>query len=92
MMTILNPQDEVIVLAPYWVSYPEIVKMCYGIPVIVAPEDGRFLPRMEDITRQIGVVYQSDRHQQPEQSVGCGLPPGIHSGDRRILREERRST
>ncbi len=49
MMTIINPQDEVIIPAPYWVSYPEIVKMVYGVPIIVKPEDGRFHPRMEDI-------------------------------------------
>ncbi len=54
MMTIVNPQDEVIILAPYWVSYPEIVKMVYGIPVIVTPEDGRFEPRMKDITDKVG--------------------------------------
>ncbi len=54
MMAIINPQDEVIILAPYWVSYPEIVKMVYGIPVIVTPEDGRFQPRMEDITEKVG--------------------------------------
>jgi len=54
MMTILNPQDEVIILAPYWVSYPEIVKMLYGIPVIVKPEDGRFQPRLQDITEMVG--------------------------------------
>ncbi|OGO66483.1 MAG: aminotransferase, partial [Chloroflexi bacterium RBG_19FT_COMBO_47_9] len=46
-------QDEVIILAPYWVSYPEMVKMVYGIPVIVTPEDGTFHPRMEDIERAI---------------------------------------
>jgi aspartate aminotransferase len=51
--SILNPQDEVIVLAPYWVSYPEIIKMCYGIPVIVTPEDGTFTPRFEDIERAV---------------------------------------
>ncbi len=51
LFTILNPQDEVIILAPYWVSYPEMVKMVYGIPVIVTPEDGSFHPRMEDIER-----------------------------------------
>jgi len=51
--TILNPQDEVIILAPYWVSYPEIVKMLYGVPVIVTPEDGSFHPRMEDILRAV---------------------------------------
>jgi len=53
MMTLLNPQDEVIIVAPYWVSYPEIVKMVYGIPVIVTPESGRFEPTMEDITQAV---------------------------------------
>lgn len=53
LYSILNPQDEVIVLAPYWVSYPEIVKMCYGIPVIVRPEDGTFHPRFEEIERVV---------------------------------------
>ncbi|MBV8802322.1 MAG: pyridoxal phosphate-dependent aminotransferase [Gammaproteobacteria bacterium] len=32
---ILNPGDEVIIPAPYWVSYPDMVKLCDGIPVIV---------------------------------------------------------
>ncbi len=49
MMTLVNPQDEVIIPALYWVSYPEIVKMVYGKPVIVKSEDGRFHPRMKDI-------------------------------------------
>lgn len=49
LVTILNPQDEVIVPAPYWVSYPEMIKMCYAKPVIVHSEDGRFEPRMKDI-------------------------------------------
>ncbi len=49
LYSILNPQDEVIILAPHWVSYPEMVKMCYGVPVIVTPEDGRFIPTFEEI-------------------------------------------
>lgn len=32
----LNPGDEVIVPAPYWVSYPEMVALCGGKPVIAA--------------------------------------------------------
>ena len=32
---ILNPGDEVIILAPFWLSYPEMVKMADGVPVIV---------------------------------------------------------
>ncbi len=31
----LNPGDEVIIPAPYWVSYPEMVKLAEGVPVIV---------------------------------------------------------
>ncbi len=54
LMAIINPQDEVIIVAPYWVSYPEIVKMVYGVPVIVTPEDGRFHPHLEDITEKVG--------------------------------------
>lgn len=32
----LNPGDEVIIPAPHWVSYPEIVRLCGATPVIVA--------------------------------------------------------
>jgi aspartate aminotransferase len=53
LYSILNPQDEVIILAPYWVSYPEMVRMVYGVPVIVKPEDGGFYPRMEDILKVV---------------------------------------
>jgi aspartate aminotransferase len=53
LYSIINPQDEVIILAPHWVSYPEMVKMVYGIPVVVTPEDGTFHPRMEDIEQAV---------------------------------------
>lgn len=36
ILTLLNPGDEVIVPAPFWVSYPEMVKLAEGTPVIVA--------------------------------------------------------
>ena len=53
LISIVDPQDEVILLAPYWVSYPEMVKMVYGVPVPVVPEDGTFHPRMEDIEEAV---------------------------------------
>ena len=39
---VLNPGDEAIIPAPYWVSYPDMVKLADGAPVIVAStlEDG----------------------------------------------------
>jgi aspartate aminotransferase len=35
LMATVNPGDEVIVVAPYWVSYPEMVGLCGGTPVII---------------------------------------------------------
>ena len=34
-MAILNPGDEVIIPSPYWLSYPELVKIAGGVPVFV---------------------------------------------------------
>jgi aspartate aminotransferase len=53
LFALVNPQDEVIILAPYWVSYPEMVKMVYGVPVIVTPSDGSFYPRLEEIEEAV---------------------------------------
>lgn len=38
LMAVLDPGDEVIIPAPYWTSYPEMVKLCHGQPVIVATD------------------------------------------------------
>ena len=35
LMATLNANDEVIIPAPYWVSYPDMVKLAGGIPKIV---------------------------------------------------------
>jgi aspartate aminotransferase len=53
LYSIVNPQDEVIMLTPYWVSYPEMIKMVYGVPIAVIPEDGTFHPRMEEIEEAV---------------------------------------
>ena len=53
LQAILNPQEEVIFPAPYWVSYPEMVKLVGAIPVPVTPEDGTFHPRLHDIEKKV---------------------------------------
>jgi aspartate aminotransferase len=53
LMTILDPQDEVIIPAPYWVSYPEIVKMTRAVPVIVTPADGGLEPTADELAAAI---------------------------------------
>jgi aspartate aminotransferase len=38
MMTLIDPGDEVIIPAPFWLSYPEMVKLADGVPVIVSTD------------------------------------------------------
>jgi len=54
LMSTLEPGDEVIVPAPYWVSYPDITLLAEGRPVVVTcrPEDG-FKLRPEALDRAI---------------------------------------
>lgn len=54
LYTILEPKDEVIFPAPFWVSYPEMVKLAGGVPVVVTPEDGSFQPTIEEMTEAVG--------------------------------------
>jgi aspartate aminotransferase len=74
LYAILNPQDEVIILAPYWVSYPEMVKMLYGVPVVLKPEDGSFYPRMEEIERAVSGYTKAIIINSPNNPSGVIFP------------------
>src|SRR5512135_1091427 len=56
---ILNPKEEVIFPAPYWVSYPEMVKLAGGVPVVVTPQDGGFQPTLEEMEQAIGAYTKA---------------------------------
>jgi len=75
--SILNPQDEVIVVAPYWVSYPAIIKMCMGRPVIVTPEDGTFTPRFEDIEKAVTSFTRAIIINTPNNPSGVIYPSAL---------------
>jgi aspartate aminotransferase len=47
LFTLLNPGDEVIVPAPYWVSYPEMIRMTGGVPVAVPSSPETHVPEAE---------------------------------------------
>ena len=50
----VNPGDEVIIPAPYWVSYPDITLLAEGEPVFIdCPESNAFKLRAEDLERAI---------------------------------------
>jgi len=54
LLAILDPKEEVIFPAPYWVSYPEMVKLAGGVPVAVTAEDGTFYPTVREIAGAVG--------------------------------------
>jgi aspartate aminotransferase len=54
LMATLNPGDEVIIPAPYWVSYPDMVLLAEGSPVIVScSQNNGFKLRAEDLEAAI---------------------------------------
>lgn len=53
LLAAVDEGDEVIFPAPYWVSYPEMVKMAGGKPVIVRPAQGRLLVTLEEISNAV---------------------------------------
>jgi len=74
LYSIVNPQDEVIILAPYWVSYPDMVKMVYGNPVIVTPEDGGFYPRFEEVVKAVSSYTKAIIINSPNNPSGVVYP------------------
>jgi aspartate aminotransferase len=54
LLATVEPGDEVVVPAPYWVSYPDIALLCGGKPVFVTcPQNNRFKLRPEDLDAAI---------------------------------------
>ncbi|WP_099189143.1 pyridoxal phosphate-dependent aminotransferase [Tepidibacter mesophilus] len=51
---ICNPEDEVIISTPYWVSYPELVKMAGAKPILIdCSEDNDFKYNIDDLRKNI---------------------------------------
>lgn len=51
---LINPGDEVIIPAPFWLSYPEIVKLAGGVPVIVTTtKEQNFKLMAEDLAAAV---------------------------------------
>lgn len=51
---IIDPGDEVVLLAPYWVSYPEMIKFWGGVPTVIRSNVfDAFVPAIDDIRRAL---------------------------------------
>lgn len=80
LLSIVDPQDEVVILAPYWVSYPEMVKLVYGRPVVVRPEDGSFVPRLEEIEAALTPSTRAVVVNSPNNPSGAVYPRTLVRG------------
>jgi aspartate aminotransferase len=74
LYAILEPKDEVVDPAPYWVSYPEMVKLAGGVPVPVTPEDGSFVPTVPDIADKVGSYTKAVILNSPNNPSGIMYP------------------
>ncbi|MBA4406071.1 pyridoxal phosphate-dependent aminotransferase [bacterium] len=71
LQAILNPQEEVIFPAPYWVSYPDMARLCGAIGVAALPEDGTFYPRLKDIEMRVGSYTRAIIINSPNNPTGA---------------------
>jgi aspartate aminotransferase len=73
---LLDPGDEVILLAPYWVSYPEMVKFWGGHPIVVKSNVfDAFVPAIDDIRKAISPRTKAIIVNSPNN------PSGVHYSD-----------
>lgn len=70
----LNPGDEVIIFSPYWVSYPEMIKLAQGNPVVVGTNEG-FIPDMEDVANAVSGKTRAVLLNSPNNPTGAVYPP-----------------
>ena len=72
----MNPGDEVVIAAPYWVSYPDIVKYAGGTPVIVETRaDDDFVLRAADLEKAITPRTRMVIANSPSNPTGAVIPP-----------------
>ncbi len=67
---IVDPKEEVIFPVPFWVSYPEMVKLAGGVPVPVTARDGSFQPTVEEIEEAVGQYTKAVILNSPNNPAG----------------------
>ncbi len=74
LQAILNPDDEVIFPIPYWVSYPDMVKLCGAKPVPVKASDGSLIPSINDFINAITPKTKAILLNSPNNPTGLLCP------------------
>ncbi|MCI5550142.1 MAG: pyridoxal phosphate-dependent aminotransferase [Clostridiales bacterium] len=86
--TILDPGDEVIIPEPFWVSYPELVQIAGGVPVMVhGHEENDFLVSADDMKPYITPRIKAIILNSPNNPNGCVWPREMLEGIARLAVE-----
>lgn len=81
LLALLNPGDEVIIPAPYYVNYTQMVAMCHAVPVIVDnPEMKNLHYRLEDIAAAITPKTRAIMINTPGNPTGVVLSQDLLHG------------
>ena len=77
-LSVLDPGDEVVIMAPYWVSYPAQVRLAGGVPVVVRtrPEDG-FVPDVDEVKAAFTPRTKAVVINSPSNPTGAVYPPEV---------------
>ena len=80
-MAVLEPGDEVVLMAPYWVSYPAQIRLAGGAPVAVktTPQDG-FMPDLAAVEAAITPRTKVLLINSPSNPTGAVYPPELVEG------------
>lgn len=74
--SLVNSGDEVVIAAPYWVSYPDIVKYAGGKPVIVETRaEDNFIMRAADVEKALTPRTRMVIADSPSNPSGAVIPP-----------------
>ena len=88
LLSLLNEGDEVIIPAPYYVNYKQMVEMCHGVPVIVTPSNkDDLLVSAEDIKDAITDRTKIILLNSPSNPSGKIIPPETIMKISEIVRE-----
>lgn len=84
----IEPGDEVILFAPYWVSYADMVEFCGGKPVIVptSPDSG-FMPDPRALKAVLGPRTRWVLLNSPNNPTGAVYDPGLLASLAKIVAE-----
>lgn len=79
LQAILNPGDELLFPAPYWVSYPEMVKLVGAKPVIVFPKEDPCQPTLDEIKAKVTASTKAIMLNSPSNPSGAIYTPDFIS-------------